>query len=197
MRLTFSLLCSAIALSACSAVPLEAHYNQGSPETLLDLSVETVSVDLNAAGSIDQLVDWVNREQPSRAELQCELGNVACDRANDVFSQFSVPVEAIESPANQAVLVYERVVARDCDQRYIDNSINPYNLHYPTFGCSIAANMVQHVGDKRQFISPNLLDFHDAERLQIRYRDYATGKQENTQVSKGMESLLGGTSTSQ
>ena len=63
-------------------------------------------------------------------------------------------------------LVYERVLARDCENRYMENTVNPYNLNYPTFGCSNASNMVQMVTDKRQFTSPALLEMQDAERVE-------------------------------
>lgn len=54
----------------------------------------------------------------------------------------------------------------------MDNSINPYNLNHRTFGCSTAVNMVQMVGDKRQFTSPALLDFRDGENAVQDYETY-------------------------
>ncbi len=187
MRISLTLLSSIALLTACSDIPRDAYYNHGAPESLLDLSLETVNVSLTSQASIDELVDWVNRDQPSRAELHCAGNSPLCAQAQNVFSQFSVPSESVASEQNEAVLIYERVMARDCDNRYIDNSINPYNMNHPTFGCSTAANMVQMVGDKRQFVSPNLLDFHDGERLQKLYRNYENAAPRQDQ---SMQSLL-------
>ena len=55
--------------------------------------------------------------------------------------------------------------ARDCENRYIDDTINPYNLNHPTFGCSISVNMVQMVTDKREFTNPSLMDYPDANKM--------------------------------
>lgn len=187
MRISLTLLSSIALLTSCSDIPRDAFYNHGTPESLLDLSLETVNVGLTSQSSIDELVDWVNKDQPSRAELHCAGNSPLCAQAQNVFSQFSVPVESVASQQNEAVLIYERVMARDCENRFIDNSINPYNMNHPTFGCSTAANMVQMVGDKRQFVSPNLVDFPDAERTRNIYRTYenATPRQ-----NKDMQSLL-------
>jgi hypothetical protein len=70
------------------------------------------------------------------------------------------------SGENSVSLVYERVLARDCENRFIDNTINPYNLDHPTRGCSTASNMLQMITDKRQITSPTLLDYSDGSRLE-------------------------------
>lgn len=166
-----------LALSACSDMPLAAHYNRGAPESLLDMSSEVTTVSLNSSASIDELTSWISQDQPTRAELSCASASTLCSRAEDVLQQFGVPVTQGAAPAdggyaNSVALVYERVVARDCENRYIDNSINPYNLNHPSFGCSTAVNMVQMIGDKRQFTSPALLDFVDGEKAVQNVNDY-------------------------
>jgi type IV pilus biogenesis protein CpaD/CtpE len=65
---------------------------------------------------------------------------------------------------NSVTLVYERILARDCDQRYVDNPRNYYNTNHRAFGCATAANMVQQVTNKQEFISPNLSDDPSAVR---------------------------------
>ena len=61
--------------------------------------------------------------------------------------------------------MYDRLQARNCQNRYIDNTITGYNnLNSPTFGCSTAINIVQMVTDKRQFTDPALLDVPDANK---------------------------------
>ena len=57
----------------------------------------------------------------------------------------------------------------------MNNSINPYNLNHPTFGCSIASNMVQMVSDKGQFVSPELTGFGDGNKAVQAYGTYIEG----------------------
>lgn len=159
-------------LAGCSEIPKEVYSNRGSPESLLDISAEVVNIALASEQSLGELADWMNQDQPTRAELFCMDSDPLCVRARDVFEQFGVPTSHIAAADNNAVLVYERVLARDCENRYIDNSINPYNLHHPTFGCSIASNIVQTVSDKQQFTNPGLLDYTDGEKAVSVYGAY-------------------------
>lgn len=154
----------ALALSACSQIPEETAYNRGSPYSLLDASSEIVNVALVSPDSVNEVVQWIDQDQPTQAELYCLENDPICLQTLQTLEMFRVPVHYVSAADNNLVLFYDRVVARDCDNRYLDNPINPYNLNHKTFGCSTAVNMVQMVGDKRQFISPALLDFADAEK---------------------------------
>src|SRR5262245_20348559 len=137
----FILASTALALlSACSDIPKESYFNRGSPESLLDLSSEVVSVSLSDPSGADELIGWINQEQPSRAELNCVDSDPTCARAKEALEQFNVPYEQSGAVGNTVALHYERVMARDCENRYIDNPINPYNMNHPTFGCSVASN---------------------------------------------------------
>jgi hypothetical protein len=78
--------------------------------------------------------------------------------AQKVLDLTGVPTLLVPSPNFSVALVYERILARDCNPRYIDNGSNYYNANHPAFGCAMAANIVQHVSDKQQFVSPNLSD---------------------------------------
>jgi type IV pilus biogenesis protein CpaD/CtpE len=80
----------------------------------------------------------------------------------------------VASADNNVTLVYERIQARDCESRYIDNPVNPYNLNHPTFGCSLAVNMVQMVSDKRQFTNPAIMDYPDAFKAGQAMQAYGT-----------------------
>jgi hypothetical protein len=171
MKKSLVIASSVLLFSACSQIPPEAYTNRGDPENLLDLSTEIVNMSLNSPGALARLSDTLAEDPPSRAELSCARGEKLCTEARKVFDKHGVPVQ-VGGHGNGATLVYERVLARDCENRYIDNSINPYNLNHPTFGCSVRANMVQQVSDKRQFASPNLLDFQDAEKATQTYRNY-------------------------
>lgn len=166
------LLMTALA-AACSEIPRGAYFNRGTPESLLDMSSEVVSIALSDVTAVEEMTGWVNREQPSRAELSCRASDPLCLRAGQALDQFGVPYETAQQDRGTVSLYYERVLARDCENRFIDAPYNPYNLNYPSFGCSISANMVQQVTDKRQFINPSLLDYTDGEKTVQVYRAYA------------------------
>jgi len=153
-----------VILVACSHIPKEAYFDRGQPESLLDVSSEVVNLKIESPASIQEITGWINQDQPTRAELNCPDGDALCGKVQKVLHQFGVPVKYTSASDNNVVLVYERVLARDCENRYIDNPINPYNLSHPTFGCSNAVNMVQMVSDKRQFISPPLMDYADGDK---------------------------------
>jgi hypothetical protein len=161
------LLCTAtltLLVTACEDIPGAAYYQRGTPESLLDASSERVSIDLaNNPNAQTQLLQWLNQAQPTRAELNCVDGDLMCATLQNTLSQYNVPVERSAS-GNNLALVYDSLQARDCNNRYIDNPRNPYHLSHPTFGCSIAANIVQSVTDKRQFTSPALTDAGDGRR---------------------------------
>lgn len=184
-RISFSLLASVLLLSACSEIPKEAYFNRGSPESLLDASSEIINIRLESDRSVDEVVDWVNKDQPTRAELYCLESDRTCGQARTALEQFGVPVSFMAAADNRVSLIYERVLARDCENRYIDNMVNPYNLNHPTFGCSIASNIVQHVSDKAQFTAPALMDPADAEKAAQVYDRYRqpppSGEQSNDQ----------------
>lgn len=163
---------SVITLSGCSVIPGDAYFNRGTPESLLDVSSEVITSPLNDQLSVEELTNIVERDQPTRAELYCSDASTHCAMAEEIFNVYNVDYDFIPSDKNEAVIYYERVIARDCEQRYIDNSINPYNLNHTTFGCSTAANMVQMVGDKRQFTSPALLDKMDGRSLETVMENY-------------------------
>ncbi len=158
-------------LVGCSDIPREAFFNRGSPESLLDVSSEIVTVAITSDRSVEEVVDWIDRDQPTRAELMCYEGDMYCSAVEEVLSLYGLEYEFVPSTESAVHLIYERIIARDCEHRYIDNHINPYNMNHPAFGCSIASNMVQQVSDKRQFVSPALLDYYDAEKGVKVYND--------------------------
>ncbi|MBV8938729.1 MAG: hypothetical protein JO089_02670 [Alphaproteobacteria bacterium] len=180
-------LLSLLFAAGCNQVPRAAYFNHGAPESLLDVSSEVVTVNFGANGGMDELTGWVNKDLPSRADLFCVEGDPACMRAKQVLSQFNVSFHQMPEPRNTAALYYERVMARDCEHRFIDNSINPYNLPSPTSGCSIAANMVQMVSDKREFVNPALLDFVDGEKAVQAYRAYEMPSAPATSIQSSIQ----------
>lgn len=175
----YNALLLAILLSACSDIPPEAYYLRGSPESLLDVSSEVVNLSVGSDASLDELADWIQLDQPSRAELYCNEASDQCSAAQEVLDLYGVPTMFVPSADGVVSLVYERVLARDCENRYIENNNNPYHLNHPTFGCSIAVNMVQMVSDKHQFVRPNLMDPVRSYKAVQAYQRYLEAPQPN------------------
>ena len=158
-------------IAACSEIPKQAYYNRGQPEALLNVSSEEQIVDLNQRNGLQQLTQVVNRHQPTSAELSCS-NRLLCTRATEVLNQYKVPFKQNNDGGNSVTLNFRSIQARDCENRYIDNHINPYNLNHPTFGCSIAVNQVQMVSNKGQFVDPILLGSYDGEKATQNYDTY-------------------------
>ena len=164
---------AALSLTACAAdIPPAAYANRGTPESLLDVSSEVVTVDLSTDESLGELTQWVEGDQPTRAEIRCAEGNMRCAQAEQTLALYNVQSERVASSGSEIDLVYERVIAHDCENRYIDNRINPYNLHHPAFGCSNASNMVQMVSDRQQFVNPSLLGLYDGKKAYQNAKSY-------------------------
>ena len=120
---------------------------------------------------LQQLTQLVNTKPPSHAQLTCS-NRMMCDRATEILDQYKVSYQKTNGSVNTVTLTYKDIQARDCENRYIDNHINPYNLNYPTFGCSVSVNQVQMVSDKRQFVDPVLLGSYDGEKAVQNYDSY-------------------------
>lgn len=150
------------AMAACTPPKEGAFFNRGGPESLLDVSSEVVNLKVDSPSKLTELSSWIGKDQPTRAELYCQAGDPRCNEARKVLELSAVPTTVVPSNDYSVALIYERILARDCDQRYIDDSHNWNHTPHPAFGCSIAANMVQHVADKQQFVNPNLSDQPDA-----------------------------------
>lgn len=177
-----------LGMTGCTRIPPAAFKNRGGPESLLDVSTEMVNLGLDSTQSLDQLVDWLNNDQPSRVELYCGPDAYLCEQAKMILQQFAVPFDVASDAAPRVALMYDRVLARDCDNRYIDNPINPYNLNHPTFGCATAVNMLLMVSDKRQLTAPPLSDFQDAAKSEQAIRNYLKPTEDATTFSN----LVGG-----
>ena len=175
--------------TACSEIPSEAYYQRGTPESLLDVSSEIVNLSIASEPALDELAEWINSDQPTRAELYCMDGDQRCAAAQEILDLYGVPAYYVPAQDTTVTLVYERVIARDCESRFIDNSVNPYHLNHPTFGCSIAGNIVQMVSDKQQFVSPNLLDYGDGRKAVQVYRNYLEAPRTPNQLREAQSQL--------
>jgi hypothetical protein len=174
MRFTLiSLAFIALALTACERPPAGAYFNRGGPEALIDVSSEVVNLTVHNDEELNDLSNWIDKDQPTRAELYCMDGDPMCEEAKQVLDLYGVPTLLVPAGDQTVTLVYERVLARDCEQRFIDKE-NMYNLNHASFGCSIAANMVQQVPNKQQFVNPNLMDYPGAEKGVQAFEKYMT-----------------------
>jgi len=164
-----------LALAACD-LPPKVYYNRGDPENLIDVSSEVVTIALTSPNSLTELSNMVSQDPPTRAILNCPQGDALCGQAKNICDKHGIASQWAGNGSNTAkagvTLIYERVTARDCQNRYIDDTGTPGNLPPPTFGCSITGNMVQMTSDKRQFVTPGLLDFQDGEKAAQAYGRY-------------------------
>ena len=145
-------------LSACSTV---AYVEPVKPESLLDMSSERVSFSLESGQPVEELTDWINKDQPTHAEVHCASSSSSCTEAQDILTQFGVPFENKASESgDEVVLLYDRIFTRDCAGTG------------EASGCSVAANTLQMVVDPRQFLDPAMLDLQDAEKASSVFGKY-------------------------
>lgn len=174
MKLPLRLL-PCLLLAGCYDIPPGAYYNRGDPENLIDVSTEIVSIPMAAPDDLNALKSLLRNDPPTRAELACNPDEALCATAAHLLDDRDIPASYAAPDGEgepEIALSYERIVARDCENRYIDNSHNNHNLPPPTMGCSITSNMVQMVTDKQQFTNPNLMDYPDAEKAVQAYDHY-------------------------
>lgn len=150
--------------------PSTAYLNRGGPESLIDVSSEVVNLRAATAKDVRELGTWIAKDAPSRAQLNCATDSKSCKDARKLLTARGVTVTDGLTGDDSVTLVYERVVVRDCEQRYVDNRDNFYNLNHPSFGCAVASNMVRQVTNKEEFINPDLSDSPSAVRAVNDYR---------------------------
>lgn len=179
-----------VGLTACGGYE-DGAFSRGTPERLLDVSSEVVNLGVGTSAQVDELSQWIGRDQPTRAELYCSEGAPLCREAREVLELYGVPLVFAPSNTQTVTLVYERVLARDCDQTFRDDLHDWRNRNHAAFGCAISANIVQHVSQKQQFVSPNLGDYRDAESAVNDYRNYSRPPVANTQQQQyGLDQSL-------
>src|SRR5258708_7396846 len=115
--------CLLLTLAACSA-PKDSFYNRGHPESLLDVSSEIVNLNVRDKADLDALSTWIEKDAPTRAELFCDANLKTCRDAVTLLESREVAVSVTPSPNNAVTLTYERIVARDCNQRYLDTGFS-------------------------------------------------------------------------
>lgn len=155
-----------VSLAACVAPPESAFKSRGGPESLLVHSNERVNLILSEPRGMEEMTSWIDKDQPTKVALACVEGSLYCAKAIGILQQFGLPYSRHLSNdgQDQAMLMYDRVVARDCDNRFVDNYTNPYNAPQPAFGCSMSANTVQMITDRKEITNPATMPKADGRR---------------------------------
>jgi len=189
-----------LTVSACKAPGPEEYGNRGDPERFIGTESEIVQIELGSVSALDQLAEVVAQNPPSRAILNCPSDKLSCKKARRILDKRQIASESTGN-GDSVALIYEQVTARDCEQRYVDNSSNPYNLHTKSFGCAITGNIVQMTTDKRQFTKPELLGYGDGGKAAQVYENYSKPAADTSSSegggSGGSGSSLIGTGSSQ
>ena len=152
---TFALFVCVAMLQACASQKSPAIY---SPESLIDKSSERVTFSLATPSARQDIAEWLQKDMPSRVELECETGDGACAVIHGDLVAKKMPVElAANGGQPKAVLIYDRFVARACDNKFRDNSFNPLNRNQNVLGCAVSSNVVESVADGDQFVNPPMM----------------------------------------
>ena len=162
----------ALLVACTNHTPEEAYYKRGQPESLIEESSRVVNIKVSSPTSVQDIVDFLSKEQPTRALVDCKSGDSLCKEIKSVMRQFKVAAKYRTASDNKVSLIYEKVQARDCQHRYIDRPENYDNINSPTFGCSIAVNIVQMVSDKRQFTNPAYMTTPDVSKAMQAIQNY-------------------------
>lgn len=154
-RLAALTLSSMAALFACSEIPKEAYFHRGEPELLLETQEKMATFEIDSKESLKDIVAWSRKAKPTEATLRCRPKSKLCGKLEQLLSKEGIPVNyTAGASSNEVTFLFERSAVRKCENRYVDNSINPYHLNHPAFGCTIASNIAQMVTDKSQFTNP-------------------------------------------
>lgn len=185
----------AFAVQSCSRIPDEVGFTRGQPESLLSVNSESVSVDLSQRNALAHVVNYISRDGASRAILTCSNG-LLCNRVETLLNEYGVPYEVQSGASNSVAVIYDNIIARDCDNRFVSNHNNPYNLNHTTYGCSTAMNQAMMVRDKRQFVDPMVLGPYDGFKAAQNYDSYLSREVDN-RVIKAERDSIGGSGSGQ
>ncbi|MEZ5690157.1 MAG: hypothetical protein R3D71_00645 [Rickettsiales bacterium] len=168
----YGLLACVSILASCDVGGSEFQINRGDPERFLYNSSEEVTIGLDSANALSHITSIVDKDRPTGVELRCSIKDVRCAQAKEIIERRSIQIYLNNEWANSVVMLYNRNVVGDCEQRYVDNTRGSRSVNHPAFGCSVAGNIVQMVADKKQFTEPAILDLPDAEKANQSYSNY-------------------------
>ena len=182
------------ALQSCSRIPDEAAWTRGQPESLLSVNTESVSIDLGQRNALATLVNNLNSREASRAVLTCS-NTLVCGRAETLLNSYDVPYEVQTGATNSVAIISDQITARDCDNAFVSNHNNPYNMNHTTFGCSSAMNQAMMVRDKRQFTDPLVLGPYDGFKAAQNYDSYLSREVDDRVIKAQRTSIVDGTTS--
>lgn len=162
---------SVIGMASCTSPTPDAYFNPGDTEDALMVVNELDYIDLSDPQSTHVIEEMIAQKKPTRATVNCDPTHATCKEIRKILENHTIRYSG--APKGSLVtLEYERVVAKDCNSRYINNSNNNHNLHHSSFGCAMRANTAQMVSDKQQFVNPKLLGYMDGEKAASVYDSY-------------------------
>jgi hypothetical protein len=140
-------LACALLVSACTSYQFG---NVIRPEGLVSSSAEKISFPVADAASVAAIEKWVNSgEKPSAAEISCNASGKSCKAVKQMLKKHKInTTEVALTGESSLALIYERVTAKNCEESH--------------FGCATAANSLNMVTNRDQFIKPALSDYQDA-----------------------------------
>ncbi len=184
LRVTALTLSSLAALFACSEIPKEAYFHRGEPELLLESQEHLATFEIDSKDALKDILAWARKANPTEATLRCRPKSKLCGKLEKMLTKEGIAVGYTEGASrNEVTFAFERHSVRKCENRYIDNPINPYHLNHPTFGCTISTNIAQMVTDKRQFTDPALSDKTDARKAVQATDNYNSPSKQTTEFS--------------
>jgi hypothetical protein len=153
-----------LSVSAC----VVDHHHRGHtvrPEELLDVTSERVTFSLKDSHSLNEIMDWVRKERPSKAELSCGKDHALCKKVEHELKEAHVATKhTVGHHDSKVVLMYEKMVARDCTKKHGHPN---YRL-----GCAVSTNILHMISDYRYMIDPPVSSPADAARSAKYYNHY-------------------------
>lgn len=162
-RFLLSSLITAGLLAACSEIPKDAYRAPGQPERLMEVTEKDIHFDISG-DSLKRIQRWAAQAHPTEASLSCTETSKACNKLEAFLHKQHISTTRVYAKHNEVRFKFKHVAMRECENRYVDNMINPYNLNHPTFGCSLAMNSAMMITDRTQLIEPPYMDKDDAVR---------------------------------
>lgn len=167
-------------IAACSQIPEDAYKSRSKPENLLVEQAGEKHFLLSSSRADEKILKAVKFTSHPSVTLYCEETSKACNRLERNLKKEHIAFTRTNSHRNSVTLKYTSYKARDCDNRYVDNIVNPYNLNHPTFGCSVTANTVQMVTNRKELIDPALMGSADGRKAVQSSDNYMTAPKADT-----------------
>lgn len=170
MKKTLFILLALTVMSGCAEqfnTNPKHHADVVNLESVIHVSSEKVTISLNSIDFKEELIEWLNKDQPTKATLACHTKAHHCVEAEKILHSFGVPFHfSSDRDENTATLLYEKVVAKEC----VNNKTHAQNL---PIGCAVTSNMMRMITDHNQLVKPKSAHHHhNAARAAHHYNEY-------------------------